>query len=97
MDVKWEPLVVKNTGLGTLRGYLTEEGKLFVENTPDANLIGFMLGGMRPVGEVVKNPENALIVAGPQAFVGEWLWEGRDNSASARNPFTHPPFIFCRK
>lgn len=95
MDVKWEPLVVKNTGLGTLRGYLTEEGKLFVENTPDANLVGFMPGGMRPVGEAVKNPENALIVAGPQAFVGEWLWEGRDNSA--RNPFTHPPFIFCRK
>ncbi|USX02144.1 hypothetical protein NHF41_10170 [Pseudomonas proteolytica] len=70
MDVKWEPLVVKNTGLGTLRGYLTEEGKLFVENTPDANLVGFMPGGMRPVGEAVKNPENALIVAGPQAFVG---------------------------
>ena len=93
--MKWEPLVVKNTGLGTLRGYLTEEGKLFVENTPDANLVGFMPGEMRPVGEAVKNPENALIVAGPQAFVGEWLWEGRDNSA--RNPFMHPPFIFCRK
>lgn len=39
MGVKWEPLVVHNTGLGILRGCLTEEGKLLVENTPEANLI----------------------------------------------------------
>lgn len=95
MDEKWEPLVVNNTGLGILRGYLTDEGKLLVENTPEANLVGFMLGGMRPVGEAVKNPENALIVSGPQSFVGEWLCVGRDNEHA--DAYTYPPFIFYRK
>jgi len=95
MGLKWEPLVVHNTGLGILRGYLTEEGKLLVENTPEANLVGFMPGGMRPVGEAVKNPENALIVAGPQPFVGEWLCEGRDNEHA--DAYTYPSFIFFRK
>jgi len=94
MDVKWETLIVHNTGLGTLRGYLTEEGKLLVENTPEAKLVGFMPGGERPVGAHLKNPENALIVASPQAFAGEWLYDGRDNENA--DAFTHPSFIFAR-
>lgn len=93
MDVKWEPLVVHNSGLGVLRGFLTEEGKLLVENTSEAKLVGFMPGGERPVGEQLKNPENALIVAGPQAFAGEWLYEGRDNKNA--DAFTPPSFIFA--
>ncbi|MFJ4089622.1 hypothetical protein [Pseudomonas psychrophila] len=95
MDVKWEPLVLKNTGLDSLRGYLTEEGKLFVENTPEANLVGFMPSAWRPTAEAVKNPENALIVAGPPPFVGEWLCEGRDNEHA--DAYTYPSFIFYRK
>lgn len=87
MDVKWEPLVVNNTGLGSLKGYLTTDGKLFVENTPDVRLGGFMPGAMRPLGVALNNPDNALIVAGPQAFVGEWLYVG-----SARER-THPSCV----
>jgi hypothetical protein len=93
MGVKWELLVVKNTGLGSLRGHLTTEGKLFVENTPDVRLGGFMPEKMRPLGVALKNPDNALIVAGPKAFVGEWRYEGRDLRANA---YTHPTFIFSR-
>jgi hypothetical protein len=89
MDVKWEPLVVHNTGLGILRGYLTDEGKLLVENTPEANLVGFMPGGMRPMGEAVKNPENALIVSGPQSCGGVWVGGGRDNEHA--DEYTYPP------
>ncbi|PAA11831.1 hypothetical protein [Pseudomonas fragi] len=95
MDVKWEPLVVHNNGLGVLRGYLTEDGKLLVENTDDAKLVGFMPEAFRSDVDRLKNPENALIVAGPQAFAGEWLWEGRDNENA--DAFTHPAFIFYRK
>ncbi|OLU26468.1 hypothetical protein [Pseudomonas sp. PA27(2017)] len=95
MDVKCEPLVVHNIGLGVLRGRLTEEGKLLVENTPEAKLVSFMPGGARQVAEVLRNPENALIVAGPEAFVGEWLCEGRNNAkADAHTP---PAFMFYRK
>lgn len=75
-------------------GYLTEEGKLFVENTQDVNLVCFMLGGISPLGVAVKKPENALIVAGPKAFVAEWLCEGRDDEhAIARINLS---FIFYR-
>lgn len=95
MDVKWEPLVVHNNGLGVLRGRVTEDGKLLVENTPEAKLSGFMPGGVRPMGDVQKNPENALIVAGPEAFAGEWLCAGRDNKNATS--LTHPAFIFFRK
>lgn len=95
MDVKWEPFVVHNTGLGVLRGYLTEEGKLLVENTSEAKLVGFMPGGSRPVADTLKNPENALIVASPQAFAGEWLCEGRHNEHA--DALTPPSFIFFRK
>ncbi|MGM3216547.1 hypothetical protein ACSQ5K_15200 [Pseudomonas sp. PhalM4] len=95
MDVKWEPLVVHNTGLGVLRGRVTEEGKLLVENTPEAKLVSFMPGGARQLAEVVKNPDNALIVAGPDAFAGEWLCEGRDNANA--DAYTPPAFIFFRK
>ncbi|VVN68642.1 hypothetical protein PS834_00264 [Pseudomonas fluorescens] len=31
LDEKWEPLVVRNTGLGILWCYLTEEGMLHAE------------------------------------------------------------------
>ncbi|WP_248740097.1 hypothetical protein [Pseudomonas sp. MWU12-2029] len=95
MDVKWETLLVHNTGLGVLRGCLTEEGKLHVENTSEAKLVGFMPEEARPMGDVLKNPENALIVAGPQAFEGEWVYEGRDNKNA--DAFTPPSFIFVRK
>lgn len=91
LDVKWEPLVVHNTGLGVLRGHLTGEGKLLVENTPQSKLVSFMPGGSRQLAEVLKNPDNALIVAGPSTFVGEWLYEGRDNENA--DAFT-PPFSF---
>ncbi|MNJ62828.1 hypothetical protein D3C77_586830 [compost metagenome] len=78
-----------------LRGYLTEEGKLLVESTPEAKLESFMPGGSRQLAEALKNPDNALIVAGPAAFVGEWLCEGRDNENA--DAFTPPSFIFFRK
>lgn len=76
-----------------LRGYLTGEGKLLVENTSEANLVGFMPGG-RALW-VSTNPENALIVAGPQAFAGERLYEGRYNENVDAS--TYPSFIFARK
>ncbi|MBH3384008.1 hypothetical protein I5S53_08480 [Pseudomonas juntendi] len=95
MDVKWEPLVVHNNGLGVLRGRVTEDGKLLVENTLEAKLSGFMPGRLRPIGDVLRNPENALIVAGPKAFAGEWLCAGQDNENAT--PSTHAAFIFFRK
>ncbi|MEX5535582.1 hypothetical protein [Pseudomonas syringae] len=94
MDVKWEPLVVHNTELGILRGCLTEEGKLLIENTPDAKLLSFMPSASRQLAAVLKNPDNALFVGGPDAFVGEWLCEGRDNQSA--DAFTPPSFIFRR-
>ncbi len=47
------------------------------------------------MGEYMKNPENALIVAGPQAFAREWLYEGRYNENADAS--TYPSFIFARK
>lgn len=95
MDIKWNPLEVHNSGLGVLRGRLTDDGRLLVENTLEAKLSGFMPGRLRPMGDVLKNPENALIVASPEAFAGEWLCAGKDNENST--PSTPAAFIFFRK
>lgn len=93
-DVHWEALVVKNSGLGVLRGGLTEEGKLLVDNTSEAKLSVFMVA-LRPISEFLKNPDNLLFVTSPPALAGDWMCDGKANSLA--DAFTHPPFIFSRK
>lgn len=93
-DVHWGALMVKSFGLGVLRGGLTKEGKLLVDNTIEAKLSVFM-ARKRPISGFVKNPDNLLFVTSPPALVGNWMCEGKANSLA--DAFTDPPFIFSRK
>ncbi|WP_248920165.1 glyoxalase superfamily protein [Pseudomonas entomophila] len=83
----YQPLKVINRGVGSLAGCLNAEGKLLVENTDQAKLLGFMLGDSS-----LQNPENLLIVLKPSKLAGHWKCEGRDHRLGS--PWISPPFIF---
>lgn len=82
------------TNIGRVNGMVDKDGRLIIENK-NPKLIRFMSGNeARGLGDVLKNPDNSLIVLSPEKFKGEWVCQGRDNACAS--VYVSPPFIFMK-